>query len=256
MKNMSSLFLAAAGVLLLSASAKAQIFSVEFNYKTLNPSYSGTSGATTAGLLPAQYWNPDLTTATYFAPETTGITGGLTDSTGASSTITETKVDNGHYNAGGAVTGFSAVGDNDLYSGGIYSTTGSAGFSLTLAGLNTADTYNLILYVKDPNGDAGTLVSGTSGAQTYYLKTISNATMSSYIQGLATTSGTAAAGNYFEFTGLSGSSITASLSSSGVNVSGFQLETVAAPEPSTWALMLGGLGMLCFVVRRKRTARI
>jgi hypothetical protein len=158
-------------------------------------------------------------------------------------------VDNGHYNAGAAVTGFTNVGDNDLYSGGIYTTTGAAAFSLTLGGLNTSDTYDLFLYVKDPNGAANTLVSGTSGSQTYYLKTISNSLMSSYALATNTTgTGTIPQANYFEFTGLSGSSITASLSSSGVNVSGFQLEQFSGsssiPEPSTaWLFSLGFLGL-------------
>jgi hypothetical protein len=258
MKKLLAISASILGIGAFTGSVHAQIYSVEYNYNTLNPtySYSDTSAVTTpgveAGFLPAQYWNPDLTSISYFNPETTGITGGLTDSNGDSSTITETKTDFGGYNAGGAVTGFSDAGDNDLYSGGIYSTTGSTGFSLTLGGLNTADTYNLFLYVKDPNGASGTLVSGTSGTQTYYLTTIGNSSMSSYVEGTALTAGAATAGNYFEFSDLSGSTITAALSSGGVNVSGFQLQQIAAvPEPSTWAMMLGGLGMLAFCVRRK-----
>jgi len=36
------------------------------------------------------------------------------------------------------------------------------------------------------------------------------------------------------------------------NLNGFQIEV--APEPSTWAMLFGGLGMLAFFVRRKLTA--
>jgi len=49
-------------------------------------------------------------------------------------------------------------------------------------------------------------------------------------------------------------SLSASFPSSGAEMDGFQLVELGSPsvpEPSTWTIMLGGLGLLILIVRRK-----
>ena len=48
---------------------------------------------------------------------------------------------------------------------------------------------------------------------------------------------------------------TADFSSTGTaTFSDFTLTATTTPEPSTWALMLGGLGLLAFIVRRRKAS--
>lgn len=60
-------------------------------------------------------------------------------------------------------------------------------------------------------------------------------------------------GNYIEFTNLTGAtqsiSVAADLQFGPVGVNGFQINAI--PEPSTWAMLLGGIGLL-MVSRRFR----
>ena len=135
------------------------------------------------------------------------------------------------------MTGFPSAGNNAIYSYGPYTVGPSEGGVLTLAGLNSALTYDLYIYTNDPNGAAGTLVGVTNSlnSQSYYLTTITNASINSFVLGSATTSGAAAAGDYFKITALTGATtFTATLGSSGAEFDAFQLvvHTAGGGAPS------------------------
>lgn len=259
MKKLLGFSVAVTGALFIAASAQAQVVSLVYGS---SPGLSLTAGVS-AGVLPETLWNNDTCAGIpYFADGSSSLSN-LTDSTGTVTGISEGITTQAGYHQGGAITGFANPGDNDLFNHGPY--VGNAptqGGVLTLSGLNTADSYNLYIYVNDPNGAPNTLcgVTDSVDSQTYFLKSISNASMNAYVSGTATVSGTAGPGNYFEFTNLSGASgsLTASLSTGGMCIDGFQLQTVTAsvPEPATfWGLGLGLLGLVGFQVRRNRLAR-
>ena len=245
--------LVTAGLLTLARSSQAQflqLVSVQFGSSVATGSNNGSF--TGAGVLLDSNFNSDTKTTTYFSEETTGVSD-LHDSNFDPTTISETKTDDGHYHAGGQVTGFANPGDNALFNGAM--TYGPTPVTLNLSGLAPMGVYNLYLYVQDPNGAANTLIEATLGSQSYYLDTISNSAMTSYILGSATTAATAAQGNYFEFTGLTGSATqTVNLTTGGVEFDGFQLEeTAMVPEPSTVGLMSAGLvGFAGLVLRRRK----
>jgi hypothetical protein len=143
-------------------------------------------------------------------------------------------------------------GDGNLAGSGV---TDSSGLSLTLSGLNTTHTYNILEYVSGLFYASGT-DAWSDGATTFYVNPTNGTGLSSWVQGTATTSAAATAANFVEFTGVTSNTGSLTLTGTGnaVAIMGFQivdLGSAPVPEPSTWAMMLGGLGMLAFVVRRK-----
>jgi hypothetical protein len=127
-----------------------------------------------------------------------------------------------------------------------------SGLTLSLSGMTSTDTYALYVYIEPPTWGSGSTGTITDGTQTFSIE--GDKTLTSFTQ----ITGSNADGNYVEFTGITGSS-SLSVSIPGANtvgVAGFQLEDLgggsAVPEPSTWAMMLGGVLMLG-VVLRKRT---
>jgi hypothetical protein len=155
----------------------------------------------------------------------------------------------------------------------------STGLSLSMGGLIPTEAYDLIAYVNEPDYEGPLNVQATLNGSSFYLTTSAQGpaptyspSVTSYIQSTTTTANSNpalsyATANYVEFTGVSGAVLNAdALSVVGVSqnpynsaatvpfagLTGFQVIDVGAvPEPSTWAMMLGGLGMLAFCVRRK-----
>ena len=132
--------------------------------------------------------------------------------------------------------------------------------SFEFSGLNPDDTYTLVVYGNDEaSNGGGRSFEITTDGQSEFLNLVSTAGYASVggspTDGIATYSG-----NYLEFQGLaaSGGNLTFDIlgltNSNEVDITGFQLEdTGVIPEPSTWALLLGGLAALVFI-RRRATA--
>jgi hypothetical protein len=268
-KLLISLGLSMAACVLGSSAGAQVITSVQFKgyYRQYNaPAEDTTVNGSSAGVLPETVWNNDPG-----AGSGTGLSN-LQSSAGAT-TIGETTVSSyaSYYNTPPAYnTGFTSLsGDQKLASSGfLVNSTSTLGSSLTLnlSGLSPTDTYNLYLYTTSTQSYLNPLVEVQTGGQdgatpTYYYRQIENET--SYVQATSTSSSTTSTADYVEFTGLTGSSILSLTISTGapsgqtVNVSGFQLDDLGAggssvPEPSTWALMLTGLGFLVWRFRTRR----
>lgn len=238
MKKLLSFFAAAAAMTTIAVQAQ-DVISVQYT-ATGSPQI----GSNTAGVVPVSGWNYDLSGAAL---------SNLKDENGVSTGISmSTTMPYGVYKQQYGFTG-GDTGDSDLFTTGALSTSSSP-VVLTLSGLNPADTYSLITYTMSNTQSA---VEGTlTGGATYWLK---NGAYNdcTYTEGLATTSATAVTGDYFEYTNITGvTTLTYSISNQGGafgDMPGFQLiETV--PEPSTYAMMIGGLGMLITSRRfRRRT---
>ncbi len=226
----------------------AQIVSIQF-------SGTGTALSSTisAGVVSAVNWNSEA------ASSGSAITG-LVDSSGATvSGLSLTYTSNG--NVGGSGAG-GDQGFQDLYSSHLESpygvdttSTGPIGDTnrvlISLSGI-TYSSYDIYVYTR--NGDKGsnayispvnlftTSASPNIGAQSTSIS-YTDTFASTYVNG----------DNYVVFTGLSGSQqfLFDSIDFGNNNNSGFAgVQIVSAvPEPSTYAMMLGGLGLL-MVLRR------
>jgi hypothetical protein len=247
MKKLSSFSISSIALLALTASCGAQEISVQF--------YQGNGTALTssqtAGVVPADNFNVNTDNATAAV---------LNDDTGAP-TIATLSVDYGRYQT---YNSFTAAGDHDLLSGCLNSSGGSSD-SIVLSTIPYAS-YDVYVYGVSDNGSNDTTSAGNTsifaltpmGGTTQYLslQPVSNST--SYIQSTNTYDGTGAppsdfvhGANYVEFTGLTSPNFTLTFSgetSSGTadsfNASLNGLQIVETPEPSTWAMMAAGAGLL------------
>lgn len=123
--------------------------------------------------------------------------------------------------------------------------------------------YDVYVYVSDDT--AGRLANVSDGSTTYDLSTMAAAEISganaSLIQS-TDTSGANPYADYVEFTGLTGSSQTFSVSPGDTNPSdaawvGFAaVQIVAVPEPGVTLLALCGFGMLALKLRLARRSRV
>jgi hypothetical protein len=128
---------------------------------------------------------------------------------------------------------------------------GASGF--TVNGVPyTASGYDVYIYVGS-NGD-GRDAQGTIGSETLTFSSMtgSSADLASGFTVNSTPDTLYSPYNTLEFTGLTASSFTYTESYVNQAVGIFGIEIVAAPEPSTWALMLVGVLGLLFFVRRNR----
>lgn len=235
-----------------------------------------------AGAVQQQYWNEANGSAySYSSPVTFtnasltygyGGTGSTTlmDSTGAASAMTFS-VSNITYNGGSTggdgfpddtVEGnpdweFSGSSDLSkfLVSGIASSSSSAAPITLTLGGLSSGDIYNLYAYVASDFYAGGVNATVTLGSESLYLIT-DNGTLTGLTQSTATTAATATMAHYVEFTDIPGAELMSeSLTVGGVytGLSGFQVEDAGpVPEPATYAMMLGGFGMLIAARRIRR----
>lgn len=191
---------------------------------------------------------------------------GMKTSTGAASTLGFTatvNVSRGNNNQG-VFAG--DPGNNDLASGGVSNFGGT--MTLTLGGLNSGDNYNLVAYLDmdyygtvrynqiPPYQIVGVSLGSTPGnTTTYYVDSQPQSTLTGWQQASSTDPMNPTLGNYVEFTDISGAQLEADTLTltNGGGLAGFQVQdTGEVPEPSTWALMLAGLGALLFYHRRRK----
>lgn len=149
----------------------------------------------------------------------------------------------GSSTVGFTVTGNPALSNNDgfatepllreiEYSGG--------DLTLTISGLQNGQAYNLALACAWNGADGSAFTIGSNTHQD------TGANIPTFTEGV----------NYVEFADVTATdnSIVVTIAPNGdgqnfANINGFQLEV--APEPSTWAMMFGGLALLGLCVRRK-----
>jgi hypothetical protein len=258
--------------LFLTASAQAQIItSVQFNGNGASALNSTASGFNyTAGAIPVDNWNVELSTGNTTNPQSLTVTSGLITSTGTTSGVGFSLQASGAYYSG-AGTGFTSTPPYPGYPGQttgpgdgfLYASLAYAGYSdsnpltLSVTGLNSSDTYDLLVYVTPfaGFGENQTATLSLSGGPTYYATTDGAAGTYEPITSTVSTSPTT--GNYAEFTGLTGAtSQTLTFTNTGSldGISGFQvvdLGPATAPEPSTWALIMVGLLTLAIINRRR-----
>jgi hypothetical protein len=252
----------------------------------LNGDYSTYPQGYFAGAYLQQYWNVannstgngdgtpagPLTNANFIT--NTGAPAGITyDSTGAASTVTFTLTgaNDNRYSAGGAgfptlnngATGeYSQFNPNGNLSyflqGGVEAVDGTGPETLSLGGLNPLDTYDVYAYVSSLNFAGSESATVTLGGTTYYLNT-DGGTLTGLTPSTNNTGTDIPTADYVEFANISGASLlTDTLTETGTytGLSGFQVVDLgsgtAAPEPSTWAMVLGGLGLLVWRVRARR----
>jgi hypothetical protein len=224
-KNVRAIAMAAALSVPLSAEA-AELFSVDFG---------GQAGAATGPAILSgdnNFWNTIGTGPATLYNATSG--GGAYNTSGATLATTGWS---GTY--GGASYGVS--GYVPLTGDFAYNTTGTA--SITVADLAANDSYTWVFYLNQGGGSRqlSITVDGTT------LSTTGAVDKSALVSGV----------NYLTFQGvigLSGSLVANFAFASGnageMDVNGFQLQTDTIPEPSTYALVLGGIATLLLIRRR------
>jgi hypothetical protein len=188
---------------------------------TLTPLSSGTP----------EYWNPIVQN---------GTTSAALASDGATSTaVTFSDTSIGAYFGATPIPAISLFGPRFLFDGST--------LTETLNNL-TAGTYNLFIYSQ--NG--GFSSHGGTFTINSVSQTVTNAAdSSSFVSGT----------NYTEFTGItlaSPGSISFTWDPVGGQgaLNGVQLQVLGVPEPSTWAMMLGGVVVLLFVGRLRKNLSI
>jgi hypothetical protein len=166
---------------------------------------------------------------------------------------------NGSYFAGGISAppaGNATLTSGELFNGWPGSPT------LTISSIPYA-TYDVYLYASiDASGRSETtgLTPAGGSEQFYSFKTESGG--STWTQATSTWNGSGTAptlstANYIEYTGLTASSFTLEWGAPGNGgLNGIQIVPVTAPEPSSVALMLVGMGGLAFVLRRRNLASV
>lgn len=156
--------------------------------------------------------------------------GPLVDSTGTLTTIT--------FSAGVAEASTSWGGGGDLFNDGIRAFNGNSA-SFTIGGLNSGLTYNIYLYSSNGSGTGEGAAFTITGFGTQNVS--GNAGGPGYVLG----------DNYVVFTGITGVTSLTGTYSNFTNphgpFNGLQVESI--PEPS--AALLGGLGLLALLRRRK-----
>jgi hypothetical protein len=197
--------------------------------------------------------------APYAAINWNNVTGGsysgapivLNDSTGTPTAVTLNSFGAGYLSSSSGPNSDNSTPQNILFGGAVSSNSsfGSGPMNFTVSGLGGFSSYDLVVYYE--GGDSfptarDVTVTASGSALTYYGSGINNA-FTAYTQSTSTTSGTFPNANYIVFSGLTAASETVSITTSDyMQINGFQLSGTldAVPEPSTWALMFGGLGLL------------
>jgi hypothetical protein len=220
-------------IALFAVAMPAQAQTVNLNFNSVDAIYTGTGAAPDTGT----YWNSvQWARNSGFPSSGYGQTASsLLESDGhTSSSITVSLYDAGGYNPYNSAN-HAAFADpllSDEFYGG--------GSTIAITGLTPGGNYDLYLYSENGghNSDNTTFTFGTS------LTAVNNATGD-----LAFTPGV----NYVEFalTADGSGDITGSYSGIAPGIDGLQIEAVAAPEPSTYALVALGAGMLMLRLRRK-----
>lgn len=149
---------------------------------------------------------------------------------------------------------------------GFLASTGTITLSLSQIPFSSYDVY--VYLAVDSGGRTANISNGTT---TYTYQAITNPN-NVFVGATNTTGGTTGGGgftigpaaNYALFSGMTGASFTITnyrTSNSefgpGQGIAGFQIvDASAVPEPSTWAMVLGGLGLLMILAARSRAKEI
>ncbi|WP_156679990.1 PEPxxWA-CTERM sorting domain-containing protein [Sphingomonas profundi] len=168
-------------------------------------------------------------------------TASLVDSNNAATGYSITYSAQGTYASDPSYTQFTGTPFANLMQGYLYSSSGP--ITATISGLNANQSYSLYAITQGDNNTRGRrndlTVNGQSASNL-------NTNASSFIAG----------DNYALFTGRANALGQIVLSDTpGVgeaNLNGFQL-TSAVPEPTTWAMMIGGFGFVGGAMRRRRS---
>jgi len=233
-------------LLSLATLATASAATVSWNYDR-NGTVTGTA---VAGVVPVANWNNSWPS---------NPTTDLVDDTGASTTIDLAYTSFNTWNIQGSHPGVDGDGsyNKELLNG--YLNAGPAGWNPPVTSSSVAisqipyASYNIIVYFSSDGGGREGQVG--NGSATYYFSTLGAASIAGSNATLTQTTSTSvsdyAAGNYAIFTGLSGASQTITLqmrdNDEWGGIAGFQV--VAVPESS--AALLGGLGLLGLLRRRR-----
>ena len=235
------------------------------NFLGTDPNLLGASDST--GATAAINWNNitgDVAGPYPDAPEVLGQYTGdpivLNDSTGTATNVQLTKFGNGVDGPEGGLTTDSTT-QEVLFGGGLNNHYGPATFTLT--GLDQFTSYDLTLYYATPASFAQNRTAEfttTGSALTYYVAG-ENGFGSGFTQSNSTDPLLYANGNYVTFTGLTAANESITFDAGGPQpenfaLVGFQIvgsnTPLSAPEPSTWALMFGGLVLLVGMQRLRR----
>lgn len=236
-------------------SAHAATISVNFSSSGADPVGNATSLAQTTfastavvGVEAVSNWNQIVTSTA----SPTATSGTLVDNAGASTTLSLTSAMNFTWSDINNPSNDTAR----LLNGQIGISNGQG--TVTVASVPYA-AYDVIVYFSPNNAAAssraGISATGYAGPTNYFsLGGVNIAgSRNNFMQATGTTNATATTGaNYARFNGLTASTFTLQLQDGGTddpNNEFFGFQVVQVPEPSV--ALLGGLGMLCFLRRRR-----
>lgn len=200
------------------------------------------------GIIPGANWNN--------AVGASGTNLSLQDSTGAATSALLT------FAAAGAYDQFTTPNTpnsdtNTMYRGGVYGDSNSIEVSITVTGIPYS-AYYLYVYASADSDSTSPLGIGNGTTLFYYASDgRSNSAATSLLLTTSTNNAipTSGPGQYQLFSGLSGSSISLVTLGSISNVLSnnvFGLEIVEAPEPASFLMLVGGLGLLALRISKWR----
>lgn len=252
------------GIALIAVTATSSAVRADFAGDTTLGIKFDNNQMTTSSLMgvPAvqtQNWNFTGNTAT-------GTFGTLNSDTGgsaAATSVTGTWASSGtQTNTGGNPwtnsPNVTQSGNSPLYYGELDGN--AAPVTLTFAGLNSFAPNGYSLYIYDAynitswTGTMALTGAATGNASLNYIVGAQNA------QTWAQSTSTSTPGDYLLFTGLSGNNLTVTMTPQGgflnyaIQAVEFVANPVSTPEPSTYALLLGGIVALGFCVRRRQSS--
>ena len=237
--------------LLVSAglSAKAQILiDIQFGGNSYNSTVSDIqTGAGVVGSL-GDYWNNIAFSSTIYSPLTTSLQTVGNTSSGVTLVITPNNGALGEYSRGSGGSSLPSTVLSNLYEGFLnvdanpypYNPVGG---DFKFSGLTAGSTYNLYLYsAPDRDRESAWSLNGATAVQVGYN---SSATSLLSPNNYIVLTGTADSGGNLDL-------VASQLSGNEIDVNGFQLQEQVVPEPSVYALLVGGL-LTLVIIKRKRS---
>jgi hypothetical protein len=229
-------------------SAKAQLLiDIQFGGSSYNSNVSdiqtGPGVVGTAG----DYWNDISFSSTVYGSLTTSLQNVGNSSSGVSLKITPNNGTIDEYSGGPGSSTLPSTALSNLYEGFLNSDSygypyTTAGSDFKFSGLTSGSTYSLYIY-SAPNRDreSGWSLNGATAVQVGFN---SGATTLEAPNNYIVLTGTADSGGNLDL-------VASQLSGYEMDVNGFQLQEQVVPEPSVYALLIGGL-LTLVIVQRKR----